>query len=146
MSDSQSDAFCCVATGASHAARTLYTNTEEVLLTCRPVITNGISDYIQRPDLLSRTIALNLSSLDPTRRRSEQSFYADFAAKHPLILGAILDGVSMALRDRAKVEAEVSSLPRLADFAVTAMAAMPAFGKQPQEFWRHWRATRLDTA
>ena len=58
-----SDTLCCLSTGASHTARTLYSDGEEsVLRAQRPVILTSIEDIASRSDLLDRTIVLSATS------------------------------------------------------------------------------------
>src|SRR5690606_18049106 len=56
-------------------------------------------------------------------------------ALQPLLMGALLDGASVALRrlDEMK-QLHAGRLPRMADFALWAEAAGEAFGWQPGEF------------
>jgi len=60
------------------------------------------------------------------RRRPEAELYAAFEKVRPFILGALLNGVATALRQLPNVK--LSSLPRMADFALWATAAETAFG------------------
>jgi hypothetical protein len=121
-----SDSFCRLASGGSFAARRLYTNDEEVLFqAARPIILNGIEDVITRPDLADRTIFMTLPSVSDERRRPEYEFWQEFELARPGILGALLDGSSYGLRMLPYIH--VSSLPRMADFAVWACACEGAF-------------------
>lgn len=129
----QSDWFCRIATGGGFATRTLYTNNEETLIdVCRPVLLNGIPALASRPDLADRAVALTLPAMTAESRQPEGTFWTAFDAAAPGILGALLDGVSMALRNRATVT--LARLPRMADFALWAAAAFPAFGWKPDQF------------
>ncbi|MCH6583198.1 MAG: hypothetical protein IH808_09300, partial [Proteobacteria bacterium] len=50
-----SDTFCRLATGGGFAVRQLYTDQDEVLFdAARPVVLNGIEDFVTRPDLADR--------------------------------------------------------------------------------------------
>lgn len=129
----QSDWFCRIATGGGFATRALYTNNEEMLIdVCRPVLLNGIPALASRPDLADRAVALTLPAMTAEGRRPEAAFWAEFDAAAPRILGALFDGVSMALRNRTTVT--LARLPRMADFALWAAAAFPAFGWKPDQF------------
>jgi hypothetical protein len=58
-----SDALCRLASGGSFAARRLYTDEDEVLLSAaRPVVLSGIEEVITRPDLADRAIFLTLGT------------------------------------------------------------------------------------
>lgn len=122
-----SDALCRLATGGGFATRELYANDEEVLFDARrPILLNGIEELATRSDLLERAIVLTLPSIPEERRRTEAEFWRDFEAARPAILGALLDGVSGALRAHDSVRLE--KLPRMADFAQWATAAELSLG------------------
>src|SRR5262249_23050574 len=56
-----SDALCRLATGGGFSTRKLYTDDEEALFSAqRPVVLNGIEDFVNRADLADRTIFLTL--------------------------------------------------------------------------------------
>ncbi|MBI3636669.1 MAG: hypothetical protein HY216_10760 [Candidatus Rokubacteria bacterium] len=128
-----SDALCRLSTGAGFATRELYSDLDETIIEAqRPVIVNGIEEIVTRPDLLSRSLILHLPEIDDRRRRDEKAFWGDFESARPAILGALLDGVSAALRNISTVRP--ARLPRMADFALWAVAAEPALGFPPGEF------------
>lgn len=136
-----SDAFCRLATGGGFATRALYTDGEEVLFQAqRPVMLNGIEELVTRGDLLDRALILYLPRILPERRRTEEQFSQAFEEARPRILGALLDAVSMALRNRDRVE--LDAIPRMADFAVWAEAAAPAFGWKPGQFLQAYKENR----
>lgn len=137
----QSDWFCRIATGGGFATRALYTNNEEVLIdVCRPVLLNGIPSLASRPDLADRAVALTLPAMTAEARRPEAAFWSEFDAAAPRILGALFDGVAMALRNRATVT--LPRLPRMADFALWSAAGFPAFGWKPVQFVDAYEANR----
>ena len=120
-----SDALCCLATGIGFATRELYTDADEAIFTvARPVMLNGITDIVTRPDLLDRALLVTLKNIPDDERRSEAELEADFTAAHPVILGALLGAVSAALRDEHAVH--LASRPRMADFVTIAVAACAA--------------------
>lgn len=137
----QSDWFCRIATGGGFATRALYTNNEEVLIdVCRPVLLNGIPSLASRPDLADRAVALTLPAMTAEARRPEAAFWSEFDAAAPRILGALFDGVAMALRNRATVT--LPRLPRMADFALWSAAGFSAFGWKPVQFVDAYEANR----
>lgn len=130
-----SDTLARLATGGGFATRQLYTDSEEVLLNVRrPILLNGIGNVIVRPDLLDRTITLSLLPIGESERRTEADLDAAFARIHAGVLGLLLDGVARALATHA--ELSLKGLPRMADFARFAAAAMPAFEFAPDDFLR----------
>jgi len=128
-----SDVLCRISTGAGFATRQLYTNTEEVIFSvCRPVLLNGIGDVVSKPDLLDRLFQVTLSRIEDTARRTEAEVWEAFEANRPLILGALLDAVSCALRELPNTT--LAELPRMADVALWVTAAEPALGWAPGAF------------
>jgi hypothetical protein len=121
-----SDAFCRLATGASFGLRQLYTDADEVLFqAARPILLNGIEDVIGRPDLADRALLLTLPPIADRHRRSERQLWRDFELARPRILGALVDAAECGLRNLPGIPME--QLPRMADFALWAMACETAF-------------------
>ena len=120
-----SDTLCRLATGGGFAVRQLYTDQDEVLFnSCRPILLNGIEDFITRPDLADRTIFEALQAIPEKERKAAQQLMAEFERERPKILGVLLDAVSCGLRRLPNVKLE--RLPRMADFARWATACEPA--------------------
>ncbi|MGI8859753.1 MAG: ATP-binding protein [Rubrobacteraceae bacterium] len=139
--DQLSDALCRLATGGGFATRQLYTDDEEIIFSAkRPIILNGIDDIATRGDLQERSLLVSLPSIPEERRVEEAAFWADFQAAKPRIFGALLDGVSAALRNSEAVHLERK--PRMADFAVGATAMEGAFGWEPGSFVEVYEANR----
>jgi hypothetical protein len=128
-----SDTLCRLATGGGFAVRQLYTDQDEVLFDAtRPVILNGIEDFVTRPDLADRSLPLTLGPIPEERRRLEAELWAAFEAERPRILGALLDVVVHGLR--MLPHTPLDRLPRMADFALWATAARRRFGR-PAHLW-----------
>ncbi|MCP4251651.1 MAG: ATP-binding protein [bacterium] len=128
-----SDALCRLATGGGFATRALYSDDQEKLFDAmRPVLLNGIEELTARPDLLDRAICLTLPQIPESRRRTELDFWREFEAIRRGVLRALLAAVSTSLRNRPTVE--LPFLPRMADFAVLAVAAETALGLPPGAF------------
>jgi hypothetical protein len=136
-----SDALCRLSTGGGFSTRTLYENREQELFDAmRPVILNGISDVATRPDLLDRAIVLTLPPISEESRRPESEVWDRFEEDRPAILGALLDAVSMALRELSNTK--LDSVPRMADFALWATASERTFGWKPRTFMRAYAGNR----
>jgi GNAT superfamily N-acetyltransferase len=126
LPSSLSDALCRLASGGSFAVRQLYTDDDEVLFrAARPILLNGIEDVIRRPDLADRAIFLTLPAITEEQRRPEQELWHEFEVARPRILGALLDAAAHGLRELPRVRSERP--PRMADFALWAMACETAF-------------------
>ena len=116
-------------TGGGFAARTLYTDTDETQIgAVRPIIVNGIDELAARPDFLSRALIIELPTLD--KPLSEDSFWAEFEAAMPEMLGQIFTGIARALADPV----EIKRLPRMADFLQWSASAVQAYGWSVDEF------------
>ncbi|WP_051382648.1 hypothetical protein [Gloeobacter kilaueensis] len=122
-----SDALCRLSTGGGFSTRQLFTDAEEQIFDFRrPAILTAIGDLASRGDLLDRTLTVRLQSVSDEKRREETTLWSDFEAARPKLLGALLDAVSTALRNRNSVH--LLKKPRMADFAVWAVAAELALG------------------
>jgi hypothetical protein len=123
-----SDTLCVLSTGGGYATRELYANADETLFDAqRPVILTGIEDVVTRGDLLDRSLALTLPAIPDERRRTEATFWRDFDAARPRILGALLTRVATAL---ATVDTlQLDARPRMADFAQWVAAGEDAAGR-----------------
>ncbi len=111
-----SNSLCAIATGGGFATRSLHTDQDEMLFDAmRPVIINGVENFITKHDFADRTILLELPFVTAKGRRTETVFRSEFEAKRPGILGALLDVVVHGLKTLPTVEQE--QWPRMADFA-----------------------------
>jgi hypothetical protein len=135
ISGVMSDVFCNLATGGGMITRGLYTNAEPFIVNCtRPVIMNGITSMIHRPDLMDRTIPVLLSALPEGSRKPEAALLGAFYEAQPKILGGLYTIISTALRNRDTVDAPTNI--RMADCAKWLVAAEPATGLPPGTFIR----------
>jgi hypothetical protein len=111
-----SDGLCQLAFGGGFAGRALYTNDERsVMYAQRPVLLVGIDNFVVRADLRDRSVINNLTPIPRNRVGTERTFWPDFQADYPRILGAVLDAIAGGLRELPNVN--LKELPRMADFA-----------------------------
>jgi hypothetical protein len=111
-----SDSLCQVATGGGFAGRALFSDSDRTsVYVRRPVILNGIDEFVRREDLADRCVFLHLPRVDPSERRTEVEFWPAFHSDYPAILGALFDLVVGGLRELSTLE--LKALPRMADFA-----------------------------
>lgn len=111
-----SDCLCRASTGGAIVARRLYSDVDEVAYQISmPVILNGITDYVIRPDLSERCITINLPSINSDDRNSEFMIWKQFNESAPFILGAIFSLIATALKNLLQVY--LPKKPRLADVA-----------------------------
>lgn len=132
--DKLSDSLCALATGGGLASRKLYTDSEEHVVTGRrPVLLNGINDPASAPDLAERSLFVHFTRPEGGARKTEAELESMFTVYAGAILGAILDRVSRALRDRDQVQPP-GELPRMTDFAHWVYAGTPE--AEREEVWR----------
>lgn len=131
LSSEFSDDLCRLSTGGRSAERALHTNDEVHSFSVkRPVILTSIPRVVTRPDLRERSIILTLS--EPSHRIEEAFLNQRFEEVRPVILGALCDAISSALREWQRVS--IQGAPRMADAVRWVEAAAPALGWQPGEF------------
>lgn len=136
-----SDALCRLSTGGGLSTRQLYTDDEEKLFEAkRPVVLNGIEDFVGRADLLDRCVTITLQPIPPSDRKPESSLRPTFNIVRPSILGALLDAYTAALRALPYVN--VNELPRMADFALFAIAGEQACGLASGSFMAAYQGNR----
>ncbi len=121
--------------------RELHSDKAEVLFDAqRPVILNGIPNLGTRADLADRALAITLAPISPEARRTERELFAAFESARPEILGALLDGVSSALRNSAAVR--LHRVERMADFALWVTGAEAGLGWDAGSFMKAYGANR----
>jgi putative DNA primase/helicase len=137
------DALCRLATGSGFATRMLHTDRSETIFdAARPIMLNGIPSLTDRADLADRALTIHLATITDEARDPEDELLAAFEAKRPVILGALLDAVSGALRNLGKIKLERT--PRMADLVKWITAAEPALGWESGQFLAAYRENRRD--
>ncbi len=122
-----SDALCRISTGGGFRTRQLFSDTGEVMFdVMRPLILNGIGSIATQPDLLSRSIYLELPMIRSDRRRTEEEFWSSFKLMQPSILAGLLDALSATLAVLPTIEAKLAA--RMADFYQWGCAIEVALG------------------
>ena len=140
-----SDALCRLSTGGGMSTRQLNTDEEEHFFDAqRPVILNGIDDIALSPDLADRAIIVNLPAIPEERRQTERQLWKAFERERSLILGALLDAVSAALRNEENVT--LDRHPRIADFAEWVCSATEALPFTADAFLKAYSQNQCDSA
>jgi hypothetical protein len=138
-----SNGLCGLATGTGFTIRSLGTDDDEVIFVAqRPVIINGISDFVEKADLADRSFFLHLPRISWSTRQTEKAFWADFDRDCPLILGALLDAVSAGMRALADIH--LPGLSRLADAERWGEAVARGLGWSPGAFTSALEANRAE--
>ncbi|MFV2046294.1 hypothetical protein ACEWK1_02855 [Metabacillus sp. YM-086] len=144
LSAEKSDMLCMAATGGAFTKRTLYTDSDETILRFkRSVSLNGINIVATRPDLLDRSIVLELERIPKSERQSERTIWKSFEADLPKFLGAIFNAISAAIPQYD--ETEIEEVGRMADFTYWGYAIAEVLGLGGDEFLRSYLSNQ-DTA
>lgn len=138
------DALCILSTGGGIAKRTLYSDSEETIISVqRPWIINGIAAAVTQQDLLDRTISIDCPVLE--QRGTATGMNATFEENHAALLGAVLEVAAKALALLPTIKLPPRDRPRLAEFAMLGMAVAQAMGHEPAEFMRQFNASRRES-
>ena len=133
ISGPNSDLLCRAVTGEGYTKRKNYSDDDDVIYSYRRCIgLNGVDVIVQRPDLLDRSILFGLERISPSERQEERKLLKRFEDKRPLLLGAIFDTLSKAIRIHPTIN--LSELPRMADFATWGCAIAVALGYSQEDF------------
>ncbi len=133
-----SDIFCRAVTGDAFTKRELYSDDDDFIYSfIRVLLLNGINIAAQRPDLLDRTILIQLERVARAARRTEREFWQDFDAAKPLILGGVFDALAKVLNTVDSLHLPESE--RMADFTRYGAAITLALGRDPQDFLASYR-------
>jgi hypothetical protein len=136
-----SDSLCQLVFGGGIAARALFSNDDRSDIHAqRPVILNGIEEFVRRGDLTDRTVFLHLPPIFPHTRRAEDEFWSSFHADYPRILGGVLDAVVGGLRLLPSVI--LTEMPRMADYAKWGEAVGHGLGWGSESFLSTYDANR----
>lgn len=115
LSGEIADLLCQACTGAGIEQRQLYTDDESIIHQIHRCIgINGINIATVRPDLLDRTLLIQMERVASNLRREEGELWAAFEGARPYILGGIFDTLAQAMQIYPTVK--LTGLPRLADF------------------------------
>jgi len=139
-----SDMICMCSTKGAYSTRGLYKNREEELFDFqRPVILNGISDFItEHGDLTDRCVFLHLAPISSEKRTTEKKFWPKFDAVLPSLFGALLDAIAGGLAKQS--ETADLPLPRMGDFGAFAEAVWRSLGHPDNEFLDAYGDNRKD--
>jgi hypothetical protein len=133
ISDDISDLLCKAITGGGFTKRELFSDDEDIIYNfMRCIGMNGINLVANRPDLLERSLLLELERIDSSTRKDEGTLYKDFYNDLPSILGGVFDTLVKTLQRKPDITLE--SLPRMADFAIWGSAIVEALGYTKEVF------------
>jgi hypothetical protein len=149
ISPEQSDDLCRVATNFGYSTRTLHTTDEETTFELtRPQIITAIAKrcleqvdaLVTRDDLADRVLMVHLPEITEDKRLPQAELNAKVEAARPRILGALLTALRQTLA--AIPDTKPDTLPRMADYALFAIASEKALGLQEGEFMQTFNESR----
>lgn len=133
ISPAKSDILCQAATGGAFSKRKLYADNEETILSFkRAIVLNGINVVATRPDLLDRSILIELERVRKEDRQTERYIFQNFKEDLPCILGSIFNTLSKAISIRKTIK--LAEVGRMADFNYWGVAVAEALGIGGEEF------------
>lgn len=134
-----SDLLCTFSTGGGVSKRRLYSDSDELYLSYqKPVILNGITDFINRSDLQDRYIHLDLPAIINGSRKLEGELWADFDRDLPKIFGGLLNLMTGVLKLLPDIT--LDHYPRMADFAKLGEAVNQIMGWESGAFVKAYYA------
>ncbi len=141
ISPDQSDDLCRVATNFGYSTRTLHTTDEETTFEfTRPQIITAIDALVTRDDLADRVLMVQLPEITEDKRLPQAELDAKVEAARPRILGALLTALSQTLAQLPHTKPE--TLPRMADYALFAIASEKALGLKDGDFMKVFNQSR----
>lgn len=109
-----SDALCRVATGGGLKDRKLYSDGEQVVFdVCAPIILNGIPDFADNGDLMSRSLIVTQPVIHEDERKTEAMLRLELAGIESSVMGGLCDLICQGLRNYDSMAP--LKLPRMAD-------------------------------
>ena len=142
LNQHRSDTLCRAVTGDGFSKRKLYSDDDDVLYQFRRLLVlNGINVPATRPDLLDRSILVNLKPIRKELRREERELIAEFDAIRPTLVGAMLDALSQAMH--VVHDIKLTELERMADWTRWGCAAAEALGIGQDRFLGAYRRNRV---
>jgi hypothetical protein len=132
--ESISNLICTVITGGGVSKRELYSDDDDIVYDLQRVVgLNGINLVASKPDLLDRSILIELARIPEARRKPANEVNTTFREKLPGILGGIFDTLVKAIRIKPTLVFP-QGLPRMADFTVWGAAIAVALGYTQDQF------------
>lgn len=127
VTDEMSDAMCQTVSKGQYTTRTLYTNDEISTTEMKSkLVVNGITISNTKPDLLERSIVLNINKLSATKIISEEALNLKLDNYLPMVLDRIFASVSYVLMNIDSIN--LTKAPRLVDFAKLIFAIAESLG------------------
>jgi len=132
ISDNMSDSLCRASVGNGFCTRKLYTDSDEVVFKPQnPIVLNGINNIIERQDLISRSIVIELPSIKPENRITEKEIFTRLEEIRPKVLGELLKHASCSIANMDSTN--ITHTSRMADAELWVTAAEQSLGWEAGE-------------
>lgn len=137
----QSDVFCRAIDGAADETRKLYTDAEvQAFQYLRCIGINAIPIVTTQEDLLDRSLLFPLESIAREKRMDEEELFESFEQLRPLILGAMFDALSAAMKIKPTIQ--LGYIERMGAFTKWGYAIAQALSYNPERFLSNYAANR----
>ncbi len=134
LDQENSDILCQFITGSNYTKRKLFTDEDQTIIRLfGNVAINGINLVATKPDLLSRSLLIDLDPIEESKRLSEKELWASFDSDLPYILGGIFKTLSIALQKKKSLK-KMDKTYRMADAVEWGRAIAVALGYTENEF------------
>lgn len=147
VSPALADELCRVATGGGIAKRQLYTDSDMVFYAYKkPQILTGINLISSQPDLLDRSVIIQLEKIK--ERLTEEELQKRLNELKPRILGAIFNTIAETFKNfdpKPKVNGIPVHLPRMGDFALYGYNFIETLGLSGYDFLHAYNSNRKNT-
>jgi hypothetical protein len=128
-----SDEACKAVTGVGSTKRKLYSDDDDIVYEYRRCLGfNGINLGLTEPDILDRSIMIELQVIKKEDRKLDAVIIAEFLEMRPKLLAYIFDILVKTLAIKATIK--LGDLPRMADFSVWGEAIARAMGYKDLQF------------
>jgi hypothetical protein len=128
-----SDEACKAITGIGQTKRKLYSDDEDIVFEYKHCLGfNGINAAFSDPDVLNRSVLVELLPIDEENRKTEREILDVFNKFRPSILKYIFDILARAISVKESIK--IDGLPRMADSALWGEAISISMGNKNGEF------------
>ena len=139
LSNDLSDCICRACTGEGFSKRKLYSDDDDFIYNIQHIIgINGIGNVVSKPDLLDRSILIELSRISEEQRKGEDEIKKHFDLLKPKLLGACFDALVKTIKIKPQVK--LKSTPRMADFSEWGFAIAEALNIGGDNFLKAYEA------
>lgn len=107
IGEDASDILCQSVSGGVYTKRKLYSDMDTVTIPLKGmVVMNGCDSLVERPDLVSRVLQFNFTSIEGERLETDQDLMEEFQKVKPKLLGFIFQALSIYMEEKEGVEVE----------------------------------------